>query len=128
MRAPIVHALGALLIVILSGSCLTTETTLCANSDRRCPGGTQCTAAGDGCITGTCGNGVIDPGEICDDGNLVNGDDCSRDCQSSTTCGNGTIDPGEACDDSNNVSGDGCSADCRSDETCGNGFLDPAAG
>jgi len=27
-----------------------------------------------------CGDGVIDPGEDCDDGNLTNGDGCSEDC------------------------------------------------
>jgi len=27
-----------------------------------------------------CGNGVIDPGEQCDDGNAINGDACEADC------------------------------------------------
>ena len=27
-----------------------------------------------------CGNGVVDPGETCDDGNTVNGDDCPSSC------------------------------------------------
>jgi cysteine-rich repeat protein len=40
---------------------------------------------GDGCdsnceVTG-CGNGIVTPGEQCDDGNLVNGDSCSSTCQ-----------------------------------------------
>lgn len=30
---------------------------------------------------GTCGNGVIEAGELCDDGNTKNGDGCSRTCQ-----------------------------------------------
>jgi cysteine-rich repeat protein len=30
----------------------------------------------------TCGNGILDPGEQCDDGNLVDGDGCSATCQS----------------------------------------------
>ncbi len=29
----------------------------------------------------TCGNGVIDPGETCDDGNATPGDGCSATCQ-----------------------------------------------
>src|SRR5471032_871374 len=29
----------------------------------------------------TCGNGVVDPGEACDDGNTNNGDGCSSTCQ-----------------------------------------------
>jgi len=28
-----------------------------------------------------CGNGIVEHGEACDDGNLVNGDGCSSDCQ-----------------------------------------------
>lgn len=32
--------------------------------------------------TGSCGNGVLNPGETCDDGNTDNGDSCSAICQS----------------------------------------------
>jgi cysteine-rich repeat protein len=28
-----------------------------------------------------CGNGILDPGEQCDDGNLINGDGCSATCE-----------------------------------------------
>ena len=35
--------------------------------------------------TATCGNGVVDPGETCDDGNTVNGDGCSSTCQTEDT-------------------------------------------
>lgn len=28
-----------------------------------------------------CGNGIVEPGEECDDGNLVNGDGCDNECQ-----------------------------------------------
>ena len=28
-----------------------------------------------------CGNGAVDPGEECDDGNMVNGDCCDSDCR-----------------------------------------------
>jgi len=41
---------------------------------------------------GSCGDGVIDPGEVCDDGNVTDGDGCSADCHSDETCGNGIID------------------------------------
>ena len=66
------------------------------------------------CLTpvGNCGNGVVDPGEQCDDGNTVSGDGCSASCRLEA-CGNGILDPGEQCDDGNLVSGDGCSAGCR---------------
>jgi cysteine-rich repeat protein len=32
-------------------------------------------------ICGPCGNGILDPGEVCDDGNTGSGDCCSSDCQ-----------------------------------------------
>ena len=34
------------------------------------------------CLRPFCGDGVVDPGEECDDGNNVNGDGCSKVCQS----------------------------------------------
>ncbi len=43
------------------------------------------------CFNLYCGNGVLDPGEQCDDGNLVNGDCCSAGCQyeaSGSSCEN----------------------------------------
>jgi cysteine-rich repeat protein len=30
-----------------------------------------------------CGNGMLDPGEVCDDGNTTNGDGCDNDCTES---------------------------------------------
>ncbi len=69
-----------------------------------------------------CGNGVLDAGEDCDDGNLVNGDGCSSICEVEL-CGDGVVDPGEACDDGNVTAGDGCSATCTVEE-CGNGVVD----
>jgi cysteine-rich repeat protein len=34
------------------------------------------------CVVGVtgCGNGVVDAGEACDDGNAINGDSCNPDC------------------------------------------------
>src|SRR4051812_18416357 len=68
-----------------------------------------------------CGNGHLDPGEVCDDSNLEDGDGCSADCTSDESCGNGVVDTavGESCDDGNALGGDGCSADCKSTEECG---------
>src|SRR5690242_18073018 len=37
----------------------------------------------------TCGNGQIDPGEQCDDGNTTSGDGCSATCQTEPTMGGG---------------------------------------
>jgi cysteine-rich repeat protein len=33
----------------------------------------------------TCGDGMIDPGEICDDGNTNNGDGCNPTCNLGNT-------------------------------------------
>jgi cysteine-rich repeat protein len=74
-----------------------------------------------------CGNGVVEEGEICDDGNIIGGDGCSVDCQLEF-CGNGDLDDPEVCDDGNTTGGDGCSADCMSNETCGNGVVDSVVG
>jgi cysteine-rich repeat protein len=74
-----------------------------------------------------CGNGALDPGEACDDGNAVSGDGCNATCTSEEYCGNGFVDTrqGEECDDGNIVSGDGCSADCllESGPVCGDGTI-----
>jgi cysteine-rich repeat protein len=50
-----------------------------------------------------CGNGIIDPGEQCDDSDTQNGDGCSSTCQTELTCnqelvGNGNCD--EVCNNS----------------------------
>jgi cysteine-rich repeat protein len=37
-------------------------------------------------LTSNCGNGAIDAGEDCDDGNVVNGDTCPSNCQLPTAC------------------------------------------
>jgi len=34
------------------------------------------------CVVPRCGDGILDGGEICDDGNSVNGDACAADCKS----------------------------------------------
>ena len=59
-----------------------------------------------------CGNAVVESGEGCDDGNLVDGDGCDSNC-TPTGCGNGIVTAGEECDDGNVASGDCCAPDCR---------------
>ncbi|HEY3359336.1 MAG TPA: DUF4215 domain-containing protein, partial [Polyangia bacterium] len=74
--------------------------------------------------TARCGDGHVDPGEQCDDGNNVGGDGCSSACQNEIEprCGDGYLDLGEECDDGNNVSGDGCSSGCQLETPgCGDG-------
>ncbi|MCY1061155.1 DUF4215 domain-containing protein [Nannocystis sp. SCPEA4] len=75
-----------------------------------------------------CGNGVMEGGEQCDDGNQVEGDGCEPTCVNTPVCGNGTVDPGEVCDDNNTMDGDECSADCLTatpTAECGNGVTEP---
>jgi len=38
------------------------------------------------CPSAACGDGVVDPGEVCDDGNTVAGDGCSADCLTAGFC------------------------------------------
>lgn len=69
------------------------------------------------CFETGCGNRLVDPGEVCDDGNAIIGDDCSSQCTSDETCGNGIVDlllptGDEACDDGNLYSHDGCAPGC----------------
>src|SRR5262245_40281297 len=49
-----------------------------------------------------CGDGTVDAGEACDDGNFANGDACSAAC-TLPACGNGVVEGTEECDDGNAV-------------------------
>ncbi len=66
-----------------------------------------------------CGDGTLDPGEQCDDGNYIYTDDCT-DCHHAV-CGDGHVWAGvETCDDGNTQDCDGCRGDCsRHDDVCG---------
>lgn len=84
-------------------------------------------AGGDAERTG-CGDGKLQAGELCDDGNAVDGDGCSADCKivakdyvcpapgeacvSTVECGDGRLGGAETCDDANTNDGDGCDAHC----------------
>ncbi|RKH52498.1 DUF4215 domain-containing protein [Corallococcus aberystwythensis] len=63
----------------------------------------------------SCGNGVLDPGEECDDGSNPGGyGRCAPGCLLGLRCGDGVVqyELGEECDDGNSVSGDGCGTFC----------------
>ncbi|MGI9432101.1 MAG: DUF4215 domain-containing protein [Myxococcota bacterium] len=69
--------------------------------------------------TTSCGDGIVEVGEFCDDSNTIDGDGCSTSCISEI-CGDGILEnngraPDEECDDGNTGDGDGCMGDC----TCG---------
>ncbi|MBI2373043.1 MAG: VWD domain-containing protein, partial [Deltaproteobacteria bacterium] len=70
-----------------------------------------------------CGNGVVELGEACDDGNPATGDGCRPDC-TAEVCGDGVTDPGEQCDDGNTVDTDACRNSCVL-ASCGDGVTDP---
>lgn len=60
-----------------------------------------------------CGNGTIEAGESCDDGNFVNGDACNVTC-GPLSCGNGMLEAGEQCDPPSQPTDDRCcSATCQ---------------
>jgi cysteine-rich repeat protein len=105
---------GGLVLSILLTGCLGPETLQCPGGGV-CPAGLVCRVdRGEQlCVLATCGNGVVEAGESCDDGNNDSGDVCAADCITPPTCGNGVIDFAEDCDDGNHVSGDGCQATCR---------------
>ncbi|WP_428269773.1 DUF4215 domain-containing protein, partial [Haliangium sp.] len=128
----LIGAAASALAAVTLGGCLPEITPVQCADGRWCPAGMVCSITfgqQNVCVLEDgCGNGRLDRGEVCDDGNIIAGDGCSADCRLRESCGNGVIDDGEACDDGNISSGDGCSRDCGSDESCGNGILDLPAG
>lgn len=63
------------------------------------------------CKSAACGDKVVDTGELCDDGDDDDSDECTSAC---TACGNGQLDVGEECDDGQvpPKDHDGCSSTC----------------
>ena len=89
--------------------------------------------------TATCGDGTVDVGEACDDGNTVTevcdyglasctvcAADCTEQAGATSYCGDLAVDAGngEECDDGNNDDADGCEADCTL-PFCRNDIVDP---
>jgi cysteine-rich repeat protein len=77
-------------IAVCGAGCPTADSVACGDSivdscGTECPGaGTECAADG-ACIEGACyicGNGIVNDGEECDDGNFEGGDGCSAYCSS----------------------------------------------
>ena len=79
------------------------------------------------CAQSSCGNGILEPGEECDDGeeneNLPN--KCRPDCRL-PYCGDGIQDSGEEygekCDDGNEDNTDACTNECE-EARCGDGYV-----
>lgn len=73
-----------------------------------------------------CGNGELDEGEECDDGNLINTDACTNYCQEAA-CLDGFLQAGEECDDGNNINNDFCTTLCLF-AVCGDSIIQFVAG
>src|SRR4051812_7936821 len=90
-----------------------------------CDAGEVCIEV-EGCVvipSSSCGNGLIDVGEVCDDGNQVDDDDCSNLCQrNGQTCGDGIVESNEECEDSDDLNTDACLNDCTL-ARCGDFFI-----
>jgi fibro-slime domain-containing protein len=87
-----------------------------------------------------CGDGRLQPGEACDDGNGESADGCSADCKrierdylcpapnepcvSTVVCGDSLVSGNERCDDGNLRAGDGCDRECKLER----GFACPVPG
>jgi fibro-slime domain-containing protein len=93
-----------------------------------------------------CGDGFVQSGEQCDDGNTTDGDGCSASCRlepgfacvdqgagplsvcHATTCGDGVREGFETCDDGNLIPYDGCSPTCTIEPVCAGGTCTPTCG
>ncbi len=74
------------------------------------------------CVVAGCGDGIVDVGELCDDGNETPDDACTNDC-TLPTCGDGVMQSGEECDEgAANADDRACTTRCMA-ATCGDGFI-----
>ena len=96
-----------------------------------CDGGEGCGADCE-VLKAVCGNGVMEAGEGCDDGNDVDEDMCPSgaegECKAAAVCGDGIVWDGvEGCDDGNSVDEDGCPSGeqgmCGKEAVCGDGIV-----
>ena len=72
-----------------------------------------------------CGNFVVEGDEACDDGNAVDGDYCSANCDAVTgSCGDGVVQPGETCDLGPGNGNGCCSVACLLVDRDGDGICD----
>jgi cysteine-rich repeat protein len=133
-------ASGGDLMLQVRGLCVPPDHTGCGNGVLEAPcercddGAANDDAAPDACRTNcmpaTCGDGVVDHDEQCDDGNLVGCDGCDADCHLEVgwLCGDGVVsaDCEEECDDgpgNDDTLPNACRTDCRAAH-CSDGVVD----
>ena len=97
----------------------------CVCGDMVCGTDESMTSCPQDCTEPFCGNGAVEMGEACDDGNEVDGDGCTNGC-TMASCGDGIVWSGEEqCDDgADNGPGKACTAMCEA-STCGDGEVGP---
>ena len=66
----------------------------------------------------SCGNGQLDPGELCDDGVEVYGDFCDATCNTSTLCPTGGLSNEEYCEDGLECTVGGCATSSSGAAKC----------
>ena len=93
--------------------------TACGSLGGACSSGFECNVTGQ-CVS-ICGNGIINTGEACDDGNTASGDGCSSTC--SVELGYSCVGQPSDC----NINVDSCPSYCVSLDY-GNGFCTNSAG
>ncbi|HEY2773312.1 MAG TPA: DUF4215 domain-containing protein [Candidatus Binatia bacterium] len=79
--------------------------------------------------SGECGDGIKQPDEECDDGNVANCDGCSSFCEIEF-CGDSIVQCNEQCDDgpdNSDTTPDACRTSCENPR-CGDGVTDPGNG
>jgi cysteine-rich repeat protein len=114
---------AAVLVWAAASGCAKGDTTSTSSSSSGSGAGGS---GGTGGAAPVCGDGMVEMGEDCDDGNTAAGDGCSPTCAPETGysctgspsvctagCGDGFLGGSEECDDGNAAAGDGCSIDCK---------------
>lgn len=75
----------------------------------------------DRAVVDACGDGVVDLGEACDEGD-ANSDEAADACRTTCVlprCGDRVVDSEESCDDGNALGGDGCAPGCETESLPG---------
>jgi len=130
LQARVRDAVGALATSVISLNVNLAAGTACGDGqidapeecDPPCPGCPGANACSIFCRREICGNGILDPLELCDDGNTNAGDGCAANC-GLERCGNGFVDgAGEQCDDGDNDNSDACTNICTN-AVCGDRFV-----